>query len=122
MPEGSEPANFPSEITIVFEKSKDKVTVPATGAFGGPTPDGASVVANIFVEYASIPSYVTHEVGEGGRVSLDQGKPVRRGEITREVQATLVMNPENARQLGDWLVKNSEQALRKRGDDTQNKD
>lgn len=102
-----------SELTIVFEKSQQKNTIPATGAAGGPTPDGAAVVAHLFVEHGSVPNYVTHDVNREGRVK-SQGKPVQRGEITREVQSTLVMSPENAHQLGEWLVRNSKQAMQNR--------
>lgn len=110
----SKPSGERSELTIVFEKSEQKSTISATGAFGGPTPDGAAIVANLFVEHTSMPNYVTHDIDSSGHVNMSKGKPVKRGDITREVQATLVMSPENAKQLGKWLIKNSEKAQENR--------
>jgi len=108
------PSDLPDDFTIVMEKSDGKQNIPATGAIGGASADGASVVANLFVEYGSVPNYVKHEVKEGGRVDLQSGKPVSRGNLTREVVATLVMNPENALQLGKWLVNNANKAMERR--------
>ncbi|PSQ75419.1 MAG: hypothetical protein BRD33_04180 [Bacteroidetes bacterium QH_6_63_17] len=110
MPDGSQ-----NEITFVYEDSDEVRTLTATGAHGGPTPDGASVVANLYVERASIPHHVSHQIDETGQVNLsERSEQVTRGELTREVQASLVMTPEHAMQLGQWLQRNAKQAMEQR--------
>ena len=41
------PNDDQNEITFVYEDADEVHTIAATGAHGGPTPDGASVVANL---------------------------------------------------------------------------
>jgi len=109
------PDDAPDEITFVYEDADEVRTIAATGAHGGPTPDGASVVANLYVERASIPHHVSHQIDERGEVDLSEtSSQVSRGEVTREVQASLVMTPEHALQLAQWLQENAQQALRQR--------
>lgn len=95
-----------NQITIVFEKGHAKPTLPVTGAFGGPTPDRTAIVAHLFVEHFSVPNYVTHEVAEDGSVDLTKGEPVARGTVTREVLSTIVLTPQAAQSLGQWLLAN----------------
>lgn len=107
----------PDEITFVYEDADDVRTIVATGAHGGPSPDGASVVANLYVERASIPHHVSHQIDERGEVDLSEmSQQVTRGELTREIQASLVMTPEHALQLGQWLQENARQAMEQRRD------
>lgn len=109
------PDEQPNEITFVYEDADHVRTLTATGAHGGPTPDGASVIANLYVERASIPHHVSHQIDERGEVDLSEmSEQVTRGELTREVQASLVMTPEHALQLGQWLQRNAQQAMEQR--------
>ncbi len=109
------PDEQPNEITFVYEDADEVSTIAATGAHGGPTPDGASVVANLYVERASIPHHVSHQIDERGQVDLSEtSQQVSRGELTREVQTSLVMTPEHAMQLGQWLQENARQAMEQR--------
>lgn len=109
------PDEQPNEITFVYEDAEEVRTIPATGAHGGPTPDGASVVANLYVERASIPHHVSHQIDERGEVDLSEtSQQVSRGEVTREIQASLVMTPEHAMQFGQWLQENAQQAIEQR--------
>ncbi|MCS4201315.1 hypothetical protein [Salinibacter ruber] len=106
------PDDAQDEITFVYEDADTVPTITATGAHGGPSPDGASVVANLYVERSSIPHHVSHQIDETGQVDLSE--QVTRGELTREVQASLVMTPEHAMQLGRWLQRNARQAMEQR--------
>lgn len=109
------PDQSPNEITFVYEDADDAQTITATGAQGGPTPDGASVVANLYVERNSIPHHVSHQIDEHGQVDLSEtSQHVSRGELTREMQASLVMTPEHAMQFGLWLQENARQAMKQR--------
>ena len=44
----------------------------------------------------------------------ETSQQVSRGELTREVQASLVLTPEHALQLGQWLQENARQAMQQR--------
>jgi hypothetical protein len=109
------PDDGQNEITFVYEDADEVHTIAATGAHGGPTPDGASVVANLYVERGSIPHHVSHQIDERGQVDLsERSEQVTRGELTREIQASLVLTPEHALQLGQWLQQNARQAMKQR--------
>lgn len=109
------PDDQDNEITFVYENADDVPTIAATGAHGGPSPDGASVVANLYVERASIPHHVSHQIDEQGQVDLSEmSQQVTRGEVTREVQTSIVMTPEHALQFGQWLQENARQAMKQR--------
>ena len=105
----------PKKISIVYEKVPGKPTITATGAIGGPSPDRQSIVAQLYVEHGSVPSVVSHEVQEDGSFDLQHGDAISRGDVTREIQATLVLSPEAAILLGDWLMKKGIAAIKGRG-------
>lgn len=105
----------PKQISIVYERVPGKPTVTATGAFGGPSPDHQSIVAQLFVEHGTVPSVVSHMYEEGKPIDLRHGDPISRGDITREVQATLVLSPEAAVIIGTWLAKHGVEAIKGRG-------
>jgi hypothetical protein len=96
--------------TIHYQERTDKPTIPVSGAYGGPSPDGNLVVAHVYVEQATLPSHVTHPV-KGNRVDLREGHEIRRSEATREVQATLVLSPEAAIALGEFLMRHAGSAM-----------
>ncbi len=105
----------PKKISIVYEKVPNKPTITATGAIGGPSPDRQSIVAQLYVEHGSVPSVVSHEVQEDGSIDLQHGDAISRGDVTREIQGTLVLSPEAAVLLGNWLLKHGITAIRERG-------
>jgi hypothetical protein len=104
------------DIAIVYVTSPNKRTLGVTGAYGGPAPDGRHVAVHLFAEYGTVPSLETlHVSGEGALL----GNPDRtmRGDVTREVLATLIMTPEHAVALGEFMVERGSMALefRKKG-------
>jgi hypothetical protein len=101
-------------ITIVYEEAPSRPIIPVGGAYGGPTPDGASVVAHVYAEYVTIPAIQEHQVDERGRVDLGVGKPIKRADVTRLVQASLVLSPEASITIGNWLVEKGNNALQQR--------
>jgi hypothetical protein len=100
--------------TIHYHERTDKPTIPVTGAYGSATPDGNVVVAHVYVDHLTVPSHVTHPVDEGGNVRLAGGSEVKRSEMTREIQATLVLTPEAAASLGNFLVQQAAMAANMR--------
>jgi hypothetical protein len=106
----------PKHISVVYEHSKAGVpTIAATGAFGGTSPDQSSVVAHLYVEHGTTPSHVIHQVEEGGIIDLRGGEETKRGDVTRTIQARLVLSPEAAVSLGHWLTRHGQQAIDARG-------
>lgn len=100
--------------TFLYQEPANKPTFAATGAYGGTSPDGKSVVAHLFVEYGTVPSLAEHSVGEGGVIDLQGGEVIKRSEVTREIQATLVLSPEAAQSLGKFLIEKAKAALKTR--------
>jgi hypothetical protein len=97
-------------MSIVYEEPDDRPTVVASGAYGGPSPDGSVVVAHLFTEYGTIPSIEEHTVQQGGVVNLEGGSRIKRGDVTRRVQATIVLSPESAARLGKFLLEKAQLA------------
>jgi hypothetical protein len=105
----------PRRLAVVYEKVPNKPTVTATGAFGGPSPDQHNIIAQLYVEHGTVPSTISHAIREDGSVDLQHGDPISRGDITREIQATLVLSPEAAVLIGNWLVTKGIAAINGRG-------
>lgn len=94
-------------ISILFDKNKNHITAPISGAWGGISPDGNSIVLNLFQEYLTMPSYQTAEIIEG-QVDLNHPQNVSRGDVTREIMGTFVLPPRTAKVIGEWLIKQAE--------------
>lgn len=95
-------------ITIIFEKSKNYQTYPATGAWGGVSPDGSSFVVNFYVESHSIPNYLQVPVKDDESINPNEGERINRGDFLREIQTTIVMNLETAKKVAEWITKHLE--------------
>lgn len=110
-------AQQPDHITIVYHEAPNKPTPPIAGAWGGATPDGSSVVANVYSEGGTVPSIQTYPLNEG-RIDLEGEDTIKRADLTREVLATLVFSPEAALRVGRWLQDKARIAMdiRRRGD------
>lgn len=91
-----------AEISITYSERTDKPTIAFTGVYGGPAPDGSAVVAHLFVEYGTIPIAAKHEI-EGPKILKRDVEVLKKSDVTREVQGTLVMSAESAAMLGKFL-------------------
>lgn len=98
-------------LSIVYEEPPSRPWIPVNGAIGGVSPDGSSVIANLYVEGGTLPALEDHEISVSGSVDLSKGNQIRRGDITRMIQATLVMAPEAAIRIGKWLAEKGQNAL-----------
>ncbi|MEX0608512.1 MAG: hypothetical protein WD016_13980 [Balneolaceae bacterium] len=105
---------LPKDISIVFEKNKDSKTFPVTGAWGGINPDTLSLTVHLYNEYTSLPNSIKAEVNDEGKVDVNAGQRISRGDITREVQGTMVLSPEHALSLANWLTNKAREALEKK--------
>jgi len=106
------------EVTVNFE-CPSTPTYAVGGAWGGPSPDGSTIVAHLYVEHATLPNYLKYSAEDmpdgGSRVDLSSEERVSRGDLTREVQASIVLTPEVAISLAQWLVDKAQIALKTRG-------
>lgn len=107
-------ANEKQQAKIIFQEAPGRVNLAVSGAYGGPSPNTQMVVAHLFSEYMMVPSIQTAVIGEGGAVNMDEAQTIRRGEIMREIVATLHMSPEAAINIGKWLVDHGQTALQMR--------
>ena len=99
-------------IAIYYEERPMKPTIIAHGGFGGPAANGTSIAVHLYAESPPIPSIEEFEVDAQGKGT--SSNIIRRGEARREVQATLILTPEGAVQIGQWLVTNGESCIRMR--------
>jgi hypothetical protein len=93
------------QITVEFDRCDDYRMVPVTGAWATHTPTG-DIVAELFVERRLPPREVTLEIEGAQAREVDQ----QSGRLVREVTTGLVMRPEVAYALGQWLVAKARQA------------
>ncbi len=101
-------------LSFVYEEPPSRPVLPVQGAYGGPSPDGFSVVAQLYSEFATIPAREEVELSEGNQPRLNQGTFIKRADATRLVVATLVLSPEVAIRVGQWLVNNGRVAMEHR--------
>ncbi len=94
--------------SVVLQESDQRRTLPVGGAWGGPSPDGTTIVAHLYVEYPPAPSIMTGSVEEGGRIDMSKAERVQRADVIREVVDTIVMTPAAARRLGEWLIQKAD--------------
>jgi hypothetical protein len=101
-------------LSFVYEEPPDRPVLPVQGAYGGPSPDGFSVVTHVYSEFATIPAREETHISEGERFDPSKSTFIKRADATRLVVATLVLSPEAAIRVGAWLVKNGELAMEHR--------
>jgi hypothetical protein len=89
-----------SGIRITFRKAPGYRIIPITGAWGGVNPEG-EIVFDLFVEKLEVPESIQIKV-EPGRPPVEIS---REGQIhVRESQIGVVVRPDIARSLGEWLI------------------
>ena len=101
-------------ISVLYDEPTPRPCIPITGAIGGPSPDGSSVLAHVYLEYATIPAREDFEVDEKGKIDFTKGTRIARANVTRLVQATLSMSPEVAVRVGEWLSQHGRDAMEHR--------
>lgn len=89
-------------VSVIYTEHPGKPTIPATGAYGGLTGDGGSVVLHLYTEYSSVPAAVRLELAEGK--APNETSIAVKSDGVREIQATIVMSPEAAQSIGRFLI------------------
>lgn len=94
---------------IEFVKSRDFRTVAATGAWGGPNPQG-EIVCSFYVERQQFPDDLVIEIDPITKEAITKTETEKR-KIFRELQVSVVMRPDIAKGIGQWLVEKSDTLL-----------
>jgi len=76
------------------------------GAIGGLTPRG-EIICNFFLEYKELPDS-EEAVIEGGKLKTLQ-EPILEPEIVREIQCSIILNHDKAREIAKWLIEKAEE-------------
>ena len=93
----------PHTVSFRYHKSQSFRVIHADGAFGGLTPRKGIFLA-FYNERFPIPEVTVQEVTAEGRLGAEiLGQRQVKGEIIREVEAGIVMDPEVAKSLVMWL-------------------
>jgi len=92
------------QVIVYYEKSDDYKLLPASGAFGGPTPTG-DIIVEFFAERPTAPQKVILEVDPTG------AKEVKRvgGKVIREIQVGIMLRADQAHSIGKWLIEKAAQ-------------
>jgi hypothetical protein len=95
-------------VPVEFQRLPVAPIVYAHGAWGGVGPRG-DVIANFYVDDQFLPNLVITPT-EGGtlrEVRTEDSKTLR---ITRSIVATVLLNPQVALSVGEWLVQKAKEA------------
>ncbi|HKI77133.1 MAG TPA: hypothetical protein VKA26_01175 [Ignavibacteriaceae bacterium] len=100
-----------TSVSVIYEKHNKSNTVPVTGAYGGPIPNGDAIMVHFFIEYPTIPNSTELEVKDGKIINPQTGKNISRGDVTREVQFSAHMTAKSAIVIGNWLIEKGNMLL-----------
>ena len=89
------------KVKFVFKKSEGYQVHYVNGAFGGITPRG-DILYHLFFEHRDLPAEeeMTFEEGE---LKKPQEKDLADIEIIRDLKVGIIMTPEQAENLANWL-------------------
>ena len=93
-------------IKIKFEKSNDYKMIPATGAWGGLSPNN-EVVFDFFIEKHVNPEFIELEIENGKKIGEKQKS---ESAFIREAQVGIVLRPDIAYSIGKWLIEKAKNA------------
>ena len=93
---------------VIFSRSDGYRLVPATGAWGGVSPQ-REVVVDFYIDYRRNPESVDVEM-EDGKVTKETRTPEEQP-IDRVMQFGLIVRPDIARVIGKFLIERADEAL-----------
>jgi hypothetical protein len=91
------------KLTITTKRAKEYRVIPAEGALGGLTPSQMFQI-NFYLESPNIPSTVTHELLPDGKLGPQVAHEFDGGEVLRELQCAVLMTPDQAESLANWIM------------------
>lgn len=97
------------ELKISFVKTPHYQLVPVTGAWGGPNVSG-EIIIDFYLDRTTVPEEVVMLVDEGGTVAEKSRSPQQ---TIRELQVGMVMRPDIALVIGNFLIEKANAVLNK---------
>ena len=94
-------------IKVYYRRDKNYRIFPATGAFGGLTPQG-EICVDFFVERGLPPKHVTMQIGPG--TTAREMKIEEEEHLVREMLVGLVLRPDIALSIGRFLIDKANEA------------
>jgi hypothetical protein len=98
------------KIPIRIGRAKDFRYIPATGAWGGVSPHG-EIICNFFVEYLEPPESLSLLADEGKKRIQEIKDEGEQKKHYRELQVGIVLRPDIARGVGEWLIKEADKMI-----------
>jgi hypothetical protein len=98
------------EVKIIYMKAPDYRLVPATGAWGGPSVT-SEIIVNFYVDRAQEPTDVTLLIDEQTGTAVE--KPLPPPQNVREVLVGIVLRPDIALAIGQFLVEKANLVMKK---------
>lgn len=86
---------------VKFSRATDYRIIPATGAWGGVTPNG-EIVFDLYVERRENPESIEIEVVDGEQVG--EKRHPHPQPFEREAQIGVVVRPDIAKAIGEFLI------------------
>ena len=103
-------------VTFRYDPAPDRRTVAVNGAYAVVSPSGGEVVVHLYIEHASVPLVATQQLDAEGHLVPGTEEAAEKAAITREIQTSLVLSPEVAIGLGEFLQREGNRALSQCGE------
>lgn len=97
------------KIKFQYVKSARHHVSHVDGAYGSVTPQGL-VMACLFNEHMPIPTETTHNIIDGHKIVGKPEKSIVKEGFEREIDVTIYLVPDVARNIGNWLVEKADEA------------
>ena len=99
------------DIHIRYRTAKDYKSIPGSGVYGGINPQGM-IHADLFIEKADYPEETVMRVNESTGETFELSRTPEQQPVVREFLVGMVMRPEVAKAIGQWLLHQVEQMER----------
>jgi hypothetical protein len=97
------PEEWPKRVHYDYIKSNQFRVLHADGAWGGLT-SGGYINMNFYAERPPIPRQTSHDLSPDGSLQeIEELRNVRDAFAIREIEASIIMHPNAAARLRDWL-------------------
>jgi hypothetical protein len=100
MPETTQ--ELPPELTFHFIKSNAYRVIHSDGAWGGISPHGFLTIS-FFSERSPVPQTAIRSLSDDGETYGEEKIGVRKENLVREIECTVMMDERAARSLKQWL-------------------
>jgi len=95
-------------VRIIFSRADGYKLVPATGAWGGISPQ-REIIVDFYIDQSRNPEYLDAEIVDGKQVN--EKRHPDPAPIDRQIQFGLVLRPDIARLIGGFLIAKADEIL-----------